>query len=55
MDPLFNLSTVATYNCNSGYRLDITQGGSETRVCVDDNDNDAEGIFNRQAPQCVRK
>ncbi len=26
-----------------------------TRTCVDDMDNDAEGVFNRQAPKCARK
>ncbi len=51
----YGLDTVATYICNSGFRLDLAEGGSETRTCVDDMDNDAEGVFDRQAPRCVRK
>ena len=51
----YNLGTVATYICNEGFRLDISNGGSETRTCIDDMDNDRQGIFDNQAPQCVRK
>ncbi len=50
------LTTVATYTCNVGFFLDTSAAGaSATRTCVDDNDNDAEGIFDRQAPRCVRE
>ncbi len=51
----YNLSTVATYECDAGYFLDLSLGGSEMRTCVDDLDNDAEGVFSGQAPACIRK
>ncbi len=52
----YSLGTVATYACNAGFFLDISAAGSSaTRTCVDDNDNDADGIFDRQAPTCIRK
>ena len=50
----YSLGTTATYSCNTGYLLDLSTG-SGTRTCVDDGDNDAEGVFNGQAPTCVRK
>ena len=50
----YSLGTTATYSCNTGFSLDLSTG-SETRTCVDDGDNDAEGVFNSQAPTCVRK
>ena len=50
----YSLGTTATYSCNVGFSLDLS-AGSETRTCVDDGDNDAEGVFNGQAPTCVRK
>lgn len=28
-------------------------GASQIRTCVDDMDNDAEGVFDRQPPTCV--
>ena len=49
-----SLGTTATYSCNTGFSLDL-YAGSETRTCVDDGDNDAEGVFNGQAPTCVLK
>ena len=52
--PNYNLGTTATYSCNTGFSLDLS-AGSETRTCVDDGDNDAEGVFTGQAPTCVRK
>ena len=55
MDPNYELGTVATYSCDAGFVLDLTLGGTMTRTCVDDGDNDAEGIFDGQAPICVRK
>ena len=51
----YDLGTVATYTCNDGYRLDITQGGSETRTCIDDLNGDAVGVFTNLPPRCVRK
>ncbi len=30
-------------------------GGSEMRMCMDDLDNDAVGVFDRQAPRCICK
>ena len=50
--PNFDLGAVAIYACNDGFSLD---GGTEIRTCVDDLDNDAEGVFNGQAPACIRK
>ena len=50
----YSLGTTATYSCNTGFSLDFS-AGSRTRTCVDDGDNDAEGVFNGQAPTCVRK
>ena len=55
MVPNYELGTVATYSCDAGFVLDFSLGGTETRTCVDDGDNDAEGIFDGQAPTCVRK
>ena len=53
--PNYELGTVATYSCNPGYSLNLDNGGSETRTCVDDGDGDAEGIFNGRAPSCICK
>ncbi len=53
--PNYDLGTVATYACDAGYFLDLSLGGSMTRTCVDDEDNDAEGVFSEQAPRCIRK
>ena len=50
--PNYSLGTTATYSCNTGFSLDLS-AGCETRTCVDDGDNDAEGVFNGQAPTCV--
>ena len=55
MTPNYELGTVATYTCNSGFVLDFTGGGSETRTCVDDGDGDALGVFNGNVPSCVGK
>ncbi len=54
MSPDFELTTTATYSCNAGYFLDLSVG-NEVRTCIDDNDNDADGIFTGQAPSCVRE
>ncbi|XP_064386053.1 sushi, von Willebrand factor type A, EGF and pentraxin domain-containing protein 1-like [Halichondria panicea] len=48
-----DLGTVATYSCNTGFVLDFSLGGSEMRTCMDDMDNDAEGVFDRYAPRCI--
>ncbi len=54
--PNYDLDTVATYTCNDGFVLEFpTSASSATRTCIDDNDNDAEGVFDREAPVCVRK
>ena len=55
MIPNYELGTVATYSCDAGFVLDFSLGGTMMRTCVDDGDNDAEGIFDGQAPTCVRK
>ena len=46
---------MATYACNVGFFLDLSGGGSETRMCVDDGDMDGLGVFDQQAPTCIRK
>ena len=53
--PNYDLGTEATYACDAGYFLDLSLGESMTRTCVDDEDNDAEGVFSGQAPICIRK
>ena len=50
----YSLGTTAAYFCTTGYSLELS-AGSETRTCLDDDDDDAEGVFNGQAPTCVRK
>ena len=52
--PPYSLGNVATYNCNDGYYLNLTVG-SRIRTCIDDGDNDVEGIFDLMAPTCDRK
>ena len=52
--PNYRLGTTATYSCNAGFSLDLS-AGCEKRTCVDDGDNDAEGVFNFRAPTCVCK
>ncbi len=54
VDPNFDLGTTATYSCDDGYTLDLSIG-VEVRTCIDDGDNDAEGVFSGQEPACVRK
>ena len=53
--PNYTLSTVATYDCDAGFFLDLSLGGSEMRTCVDDDGLDAIGEFDNQAPICIRK
>ncbi len=53
--PNYDLGTVATYDCDTGFVLDLSLGGSEMRTCVDDNGLDAIGEFNNQAPICIGK
>ncbi len=53
--PNYDLGTVATYACDTGFVLDLSLGGSEMRTCVDDNGLDAIGVFERQAPRCIGK
>ena len=54
VSPSYELDSMATYTCNAGFILDLSNG-SETRTCVDDDGMDAVGVFNRQAPSCIRK
>ena len=51
----FALETVATYSCSTGFILDTSGGGSETRTCMDDGNSDAVGKFTGQAPICIRE
>ena len=51
----YSLGTVATYSCNPGFVLDLSSDGSETSICEDDGDDDAEGVFTGQPPTCTRK
>ena len=53
--PNYDLGTVATYVCDAGFVLDLSLGRSEIRTCIDDNGLDTIGVFDRQAPRCVRK
>ncbi len=53
--PNYDLGAVAIYECNDGFFLDIPLGETGIRTCVDDLDNDAEGVFDGQAPACIRK
>ncbi|XP_064386678.1 E-selectin-like [Halichondria panicea] len=52
--PNYDLGTVATYVCDAGFVLDLSLGRSEIRTCIDDNGLDTIGVFDRQAPRCVR-
>ena len=52
--PNFDLGTTATYECNEGYFLNVS-AGNRVRTCVDDDGMDAVGIFDGEAPTCVRK
>ncbi len=54
MTPDFDLGTTATYSCDDGYTLDLSIG-VEVRTCIDDGNNDTEGVFSGQEPACVRK
>ena len=51
----YDLGTVATYDCDPGFVLDLSLGGSEMRPCMDDNGLDAIGVWSGQEPICVRK
>ena len=53
--PDYDLDTVAIYACDTGFVLDLSLERSVTRTCVDDDGLDAIGVFDRQAPICVRK
>ena len=48
----YDLGTVATYSCNQGFFLEEP---NRIRTCFDDDDGDAEGVFDGQEPRCVRK
>ncbi len=52
--PNYDLGTVATYACDTGFVLDLSLGRSEIRTCVDDDGLDAIGEFDGQAPRCER-
>ena len=46
----FNVLTMATYACNSGYRL---EGGSTERTCVRSDDSSSRmGIWTGASPSC---
>ena len=50
----FDLGTIATYVCDDGFYLDLSVG-SETRTCIEDGNGDRVGVFDGEAPSCVRK
>ncbi len=47
----YNVGTVATYSCNAGF---VLRGGNMVRTCVEAGDGSG-GIFNGEAPTCIRK
>ena len=49
--PNFDLGTVATYECDDGYYL----MGEDQRNCTAGDGSSAIGVFEGQAPTCVRK
>ena len=49
----FDLGTLATYICDDGFHLDLSVG-SETRTCVEDFDGNRVGVFDGEAPSCIR-
>ncbi len=51
----YSLGTTATYSCNDGYFLSVTESTTVVRTCQDDDGMDAVGVFSGQAPRCVRK
>ena len=50
----YELGTTATYDCSTGYFLDLSVG-VRVRTCVDDDAMDAIGVFTDLAPSCVCK
>lgn len=53
MEAPFELATLATYNCNPDYRLELNSG-TERRTCEDDG-NGSGGVFTGVVPTCVCK
>ena len=49
--PNYELGTVATYECNDGFYL----MGSDQRNCIAGDGTSAVGVFDGEAPTCVRK
>ncbi|XP_076818198.1 sushi, von Willebrand factor type A, EGF and pentraxin domain-containing protein 1-like [Clavelina lepadiformis] len=45
-----NLNSECRFTCDAGYSLE----GSESSVCVDDGNGDAEGVWTAPAPICLR-
>jgi len=52
MDAPYSAGTVATYTCNPGFELDLTDG-DEQRTCTDT--GGVNGEFDGDMPRCVRK
>ncbi len=50
--PNYVLQTTATYSCDEGFFLNVTEN---TRTCQDDDDDDDEGAWSDEAPTCVRE
>ncbi len=48
--PRFDLGTGANYTCDDGFYIDATD---EARMCMDDNGNDAMGVWSGQELRCV--
>ena len=43
------LGSTATYSCNPGFLIDVSQGGSVVVTCL------ASGLWSDTAPACIRK
>ena len=52
--PYYKLGTEATYTCEAGFYINITEA-NQVRRCMDDNGMDAIGGWSGQEPSCVRK
>ena len=47
----YSIGTTATHSCDSGFVL----SGSSERTCMQDDQEDAVGVWTNSAPACERK